>query len=260
MAKSNLKEDDNLPATIDEVSALAEQDAGRGASQSSDDKFFPLISIIQKLSPQADRSASEHIDGAEPGDIYLRNFTPPIIPGDEGIVVQPCKMYVEYVEWVPRERGGGMAGRHLKRPKEAKVSPDGFKMTMPSGNDLKETRVWVVNLVTPDGATPFLIPCASTLNTFARAWNTAITQKKEPNGTDSPAWRYLWRLTTKQRKNAKGAWSVFSFAEERKVTTTQEYLLGRALCSSVEEAIEKGQQLAEAVEFENVSKDEDPPF
>ncbi len=213
MAKTNLKEEHNLPATQDEVGELATQDAGRGASQSSDDKFFPLISIIQKLSPQCDRSAPEYIDGAEPGDIYLRNFTPPIATGEEGIVVQPCKMYVEYVEWVPREKGGGMAGRHLRRPKEVKVSSDGYRMTMPNGNDLRETRVWVVNLITDTGSTPFLIPCASTLNTFARAWNTAITQKKEANGTDSPAWRYLWRLTSKQRKNAKGSWSVFNFQE-----------------------------------------------
>jgi hypothetical protein len=166
-------------------------------------------------------------------------------------------MYLEYVEWTPRERGGGMAGRHLRKPKEVKVSSDGFKMAMPNGNELKETRMWVVNLFSTDGATPFLIPCASTLNTFARAWNTAIGQKKEANGSDSPAWRYLWRLTTKDRKNNKGTWKVFTFAEERKVTTTQEYLLGRTLCNDVDAALERGEQLAAAADLEKVSDNEE---
>src|SRR6516165_11136462 len=90
-------------ASADAVADLVGADAGKGVSQARDDKFYPLVSVLHKLSPQVDQSDGRYIAGAKPGSIWLRNFEVEIVDGDQGVVVQPVMMYTEYVAWVPRE-------------------------------------------------------------------------------------------------------------------------------------------------------------
>jgi hypothetical protein len=247
--------EDQLPAT-DEIERLAAQDAGKGISQSQADKFYPIMSVLQKLSPQVDDTNPSYIRGAKAGTIWLRNFSPmELVPGDRGIVVQPVHMYIEWVEWIPRERGGGMVSRSLKRPAAARLMNAATNKWALGENNLQETRMWVVNVWHENNPIPFIIPCQSTQNTFARQWNTIIGQQFEPGGAVSPAWRHLWRLTTRQRSNAKGQWSVFQFEEEGKVTDVRMYMAGRVLNQTVEEALAQGLQLADTIQEEGEDDD-----
>jgi hypothetical protein len=247
MNKAIAKQEEKLVAQLDEVDNLAQQDAGKGTSQKPDDKFYPLLTVLQGLSPQCDEDNSGYMEGAKPGTIWLKNFDPSLVDGKEGITVQPVKLYTEWVQWIPRDRGGGMVGRSLVRPSGARCTDPATNKWTLGGNDLRETRMWVVNLVHNDQLFAFVIPCASTLNTFAKQWNTVIDQQFEPNGTKSAAWRHLWKLTTRQRSNTKGKWYVLSFEHVKKVTDKEMYLSGRHLCESVEDAITKGMQLTETV-------------
>jgi hypothetical protein len=243
------KDEPQLPtAAVDEVEALAQQDAGRGTSQEASDKFLPLLTILQGLSPQCDQDSPQYMEGARAGVIWLKNFEPPLIDGKDGIIVQPAKLYVEWLEWIPRDRGGGMVGRYLTRPARAKCVDVARNKWIIGDNDLRETRVWVVNLIWSGHPISFAIPCPSTLNTFAKQWNTVIDQQFEASGTKSPAWRHLWKLVTRQRTNAQGKWYVFSFEHVQKVTSREMYEAGKKLCAQVEESIAKGLQITEAVQ------------
>jgi hypothetical protein len=254
-AKEVAKSKSQMPA-VDEIEKLAQQDAGEGISQQQADKFYPIMSVLQKLSPQVDDTSPAYIRGAKAGTIWLRNFSPmELVPGDRGIAVQPVRMYIEWVEWIPRERGGGMVGRFLKRPDTARLMNAATNKWALGENSLQETRMWVVNVWHEHNPVPFIIPCQSTQNTFARQWNTIISQQFEPSGGISPAWRHIWRLTTKQRQNAKGQWYVFSFEHEGKVNDVREYMAGRVLNDTVKEALAQGLQLAETIHDEGDDDD-----
>src|SRR5215475_3414815 len=101
MGKEVKVKEDHVPAD------LSDQYAGMGTSHAADDNLVPLVYILQKQSPQVERQDTRHIKGAEAGDIWLRNSPKEIVKGGEGILFQPCYFTINWIEWVPRERGGG---------------------------------------------------------------------------------------------------------------------------------------------------------
>jgi hypothetical protein len=244
---------ETLPIIEDDIAKLAAEDAGKGVSESRDDKFYPLLSVLHNLSPQADEGGPSYIPGAKPGSIWLRNFNPPIIDGGKGVLVQPILMYTEWVTWVPREKGGGMVGRSLIRPANARCVDQAKNTWMLGENDLRETRMWVVNVFANEHPVTFIIPCQGTMNTFARQWMTVLDQQFEENGARSPVWRYLWKLTSQQRSNSKGRWYVLAFERGDKIENRNLYMNARHLFISAKAALDQGLQLAE----EAPERDED---
>lgn len=75
---------------------------------SSNDLSIPFLNVLQKSSPQVE---NQTIPGAEPGAI-LNSVTQEIINGDDGFVFVPCHRDEQWVEWVPRPKGGGFVGQH----------------------------------------------------------------------------------------------------------------------------------------------------
>jgi hypothetical protein len=229
---------------------MAEEQAGLGTSDRPEDSFYPLISVLQKLSPQVDDTSQSFMAGAKAGMFWLKNYEPPLATE---ITVQPVTMYTEWVEWVPRERGGGMVRRNLRQPENAKcLDAARNRWQMPNGNDLKETRVWALNLVRDNALISFVLPCASTFNTFARQWHTVIRQQYEDSGKVSAPWRHLWRLTTRMRTNSQGTWWIPQFEHVRKVTSTKDLSMGFAFWKAVDSAVRKGLELTE-----EISRDDD---
>ena len=87
----------NAPATLAgaglpaHLAGLVEADAGKGVSTASEDNIIPLVYLLQPLSPQCMRGNADQIEGAQPGDIWLRgSAVQEIVSGEKGIVVQPC--------------------------------------------------------------------------------------------------------------------------------------------------------------------------
>jgi hypothetical protein len=247
-AREIVKTEENLPSQInedDEVARLAEEQAGLGTSDRPEDSFYPLISVLQKGSPQVDDTSPHFMAGAKAGMFWLKNYEPPL---STSILVQPITMYTEWVEWIPRNRGGGMVSRRLKQPETAKcVDVAKNRWVMPNGNEVKETRVWALNLVKGSVVTSFILPCSSTFNTFAKQWHTVIRQLHEPSGNRSAPWRHLWTLTTRQRTNADGTWYIPQYEYARIVDTTQYLKMGFAFYQAVQAAIQRGLELTEEI-------------
>ena len=95
----------SLPATMD-ASMLA-ADAGLGReSMSITDMALPYLLILQSLSPQVKKSSPQRVDGAEEGDIF-NTVTQELFASEDGINVIPCAFQKAWVEWAPRDSGGG---------------------------------------------------------------------------------------------------------------------------------------------------------
>jgi hypothetical protein len=87
---------------------------GRGVSTDARDNTVPMIYLLQKSSKQVDPSDPAYDPAARPGYIWLKGHG--FVPGDQGVLVQPCYFWKEFKEWIPRSRnGGGLAGTHAYR-------------------------------------------------------------------------------------------------------------------------------------------------
>ncbi len=222
-------------AALTMLEEMGETSEGRGVSRSAEDIIIPSIMVLQGLSPQVDPGNPAFIEGARVGAIWMRNYSTPIIDGKEGFLFQSCAFYKDWFEWIPRESGGGggggFAGVHaeveevydgtrlvgLRVPNGtiAKEVPDprapsGRKMQwcMPNGNLLSETRHHVGFVISRQGAVPFVINLASTGHTVSKNFMFTLTNKMV-NGRPLDSWAMIYRFTTYQRKNKKGAWYEF---------------------------------------------------
>jgi hypothetical protein len=213
----------------------ASNDTGKGVSTLQEDNLIPLVYVLQPLSPQALKKTEKYIEGAEAGDIWLRNAADPIVKGDDGMVFQPCYFNKDWVEWMPDR--GGFVGRHLDRPDEAvqeDVEGDDGQTRqvwrLPNGNQVVETR-YHIGFVLRDGEPPlpYTIPLSSTGHSVSKAWMFAMNSEQLPDGGTMPPWMVLYRLTTKMRTKNDKNWFQLEVTKEGYISTEEEYERGLAL-------------------------------
>jgi hypothetical protein len=228
----------------DELLGVTEQDAGLGVSFKPEDQLLPLIYVLQTGSPVVDKRGDSYIEGAEPGNFWLRNSLEPIRDGEEGIITIPCEMTRTWIEWLPNRQG--FVARHEQPPTDmvtrTQRGDDGRERQMlvrsESGNIIQDTREFYLLV---EGQ-PFVLPCTSTKHTFARQWQTMFKQFRHPKTNDvMPAFSRRWKLTTVPASNAIGKWFGLKF-EDQGWVTKREYDAGKALCL----AVRKGERRAEA--------------
>lgn len=235
--------------------ARMKQDAGKGVSTDAADNLIPLIYLLQSNSPQTVKGHAKRIDGAEAGDIWLRNAPPgyDVVSGDDGLMFQPCHFTKEWVEWQPNR--GGFAGRHpwnnktqFGQPAEAtqveEKGDDGVmrkKWKMPNGNYVVETRYHVGYAIVKGRAFPYTIPLSSTGHNVSKSWmlqmNSEIVQDEEGKpvldargGTiKAPSWTVIYRLAPKLQTKGQNSWYQYTVERLNEIQTDEEYSRGHAL-------------------------------
>jgi hypothetical protein len=83
--------------------------AGEGAAFDSSEMQIPFLRVLQALSPQLNKKKAEYIDGASSGDMF-NTVTNEYFDGEEGVTIVPCFQTTKYLEFTPREQGGGFRG------------------------------------------------------------------------------------------------------------------------------------------------------
>ncbi len=244
MAKSTAvaaKEEKNI-MTILEGGALPAALAGRmseasgkGVSTAQEDNLVPLIYVLQDNSPQCRKKDPAYIEGAEAGKIWLRNAAAPF--SDE-IWFQPCFFAKEWVEWIPRAKGGGIVGRHAECPKNAElveITEDGNVkevMRLPNGNEVVETRYhsgFVIRKGQPP--LPYTIPLKSTGHSVSKAWMFMMNSKLLPDGKKAPSFACVYKLKTVYKTKNNNSWYMFEIndADTQWVSSVEDFERGLAL-------------------------------
>jgi hypothetical protein len=241
------------------LATTAAEDMGKGTSTAQEDNLVPLIYILQPLSPVVNKKDPNYVEGAEPGAIWLRNSADPVAEGDKGILFQPCYFSKDYVEWVPRNKGGGFVGRHGELPADVKEvrdeqNPNKVKYIRPNGNEVIETRYHAGFVITDNGPLPYVIPMTSTAHTSSRQW-MVMMNGKQLNGKRLPSWSSIYRLRTKQKTNNAGTWYTWDISDAGYVQSTEEYERGKALFNSF-----TGGEKKFADDEHHVATDEDAPM
>jgi len=251
MSKREAPKGKNLPAKTGGVvptfmKSRIEKDGGKGVSTAQEDNLVPLIYVLQAQSPQVNKRNPNYIDGAEASDIWLRNSPNPIVKGDTGILFQPCFFNKDWIEWVPRDSGGGFVASHLELPQDAEKiedpkNPNRVKHVRPNGNEIVETRHHIGYAITDAGPLPYVISLSGSGHTVSRQW-MFMMNGIQIDGVKAPSFAKLYKLTTKERSNAAGTWFSLDVADGGWVETDQDYQRGLEL----HDAFVKGEKKAEA--------------
>jgi hypothetical protein len=152
------------------------------------------------------------VPGAEPGFIY-NTVANEAYNGEEGVTVVPCYYNRRYVEWRPREKGGGYVASYPATDPivNRTVRDDRGNDVLPNGNLLVNTAQFFVILMHPEnGPQRCLITMTSTQLKKARKWMTQMQSLtatgKNGNLFTLPMMSQTYRLRTVEERNDKGSW------------------------------------------------------
>lgn len=211
--------------------ALAAQfadDAGSGFEEASASAYaIPFIQILQSGSPQCKKSDGAYIKGAEEGMLY-NTVTGDLYNGETGIEVIPCHYSQRFIEWKPRESGGGFVSEHLPGETEATVKDDKNRDILPNGNTLVDTRNHYVMVRDAEGMlTPALVTMSSTQLKKSRQWMSKMQGIKVKNAAGdfvtAPMSSRVYKITTTPEQNDKGSWFGFRIELAGLVQNASEY-------------------------------------
>ena len=244
--------------------------SGFGNLDLSRDIAIPYINILQSNSPQLNPSKAEYVEGAKVGQFY--NTVTQLV--SDHIDVVPVLYQLRYVEWKPREQGGGFVEAHdadsgiLSQTKRDQAT---FKDVLPNGNYIATTAYHYVLTVDQDGTySQAVISMTSTQLKKSRRWNSLmLTQKvKGPSGMFTPpTYSMIYRLTTVSESNDRGSWFGYQVEKVGQVEDANLYNEGKAFSTAASRGdveakpVAEGEPVKEApISKGNLKEDEDIPF
>ena len=237
--------------------------AGDGASFAADEMQIPFIRILQALSPQLNKKKPEFIEGASSSDMY-NTVTGQYWDGEEGVVVVPCYQTTKYLEFVPRDQGGGFKGEiPANDPMLQRTSREGSKEILPHGNELVKSDQHYCLVVDADGGfQPAVVDMKSSQLKVSRRWKTQIAMQKikhpKTGAMVTPAvYATMWRLSTTEESNDQGTWGNYQIAKESLVTDRDLLMEAKAFRESIMAGEVKA---AKDPEHASPAQDDDIPF
>ena len=198
LAKKNGKKD----LVVGNISAdLIMSNVGKGLENiTSEDITIPRLSIIQANSPQRKKKDEKYIENADEGDIF-NTVTSQVYK--EPLTVIPCAYRKTYVEWIPREKGGGFVAAYDIRPSDTTTDPATRKSFLKNGNQLVDTAEHFVLVKKDKSFEPAVLTMTSSNLSVSRKWNTLLKMKKmniKGQMVEPPSFLYMFKLATVNTK------------------------------------------------------------
>lgn len=200
--------------------ALATYDYGQMAGSgfegvTTDDLSIPFLAVLQPMSPEV-QPGEDRIPGAEAGMLF-NTVTRELFDAKEGVCFQPVVTQHCYMEWRPRNQGGGLVARHAidsevvaKAQAAAKAANAEFgKLKTEKGNDLIETRYVLGYILRDPNQTepgePIMIAFTSTkMKVYKNITTRLYTFQGRP-----PLFAHRLKITSVHEENTKGKFYNF---------------------------------------------------
>lgn len=161
-----------------------------------EDVLIPRLCIAQAMSHEVTKGDPKFIPELRPGNFF--NSVTGEIYG-ERVVVVPLFFFHQFIEFIPKEQGGGIAAQYTNR---AEVRPGDLEFkdgNKPIVTEFKNEMSLLINQET--GAyTPLVISFKSTGMRVAKKWNSLM------RSTQLPAYARSYVLEITTEKNTKGTW------------------------------------------------------
>jgi len=226
--------------------AQFEQFAGTGFEETTtEDLAIPFLRILDSSSPQCSKRNGAYVDGAEGGMIF-NTVLNEVYDGEKGMLFVPAHYNRRFVEWVPRDEGGGyVASYHRNDPIVGTVERDEKGQdVLPNGNTLSNTAQYFGFLLHPDhGPLQALITMNSTQLKKSKKWNSQMQSftAKGANGQFTlPMMSQVYHLTTVPESNDKGEWFGWEITRDRQLDLSNQddadlFKKALAFCEAVKE-------------------------
>lgn len=195
-------------------------DIGTGFEDfTSVDLAVPFVAILQKGSPQVEEDNPKYVKGAKPG-MLMNTVTQELYDGKAGIRFIPVHRVRSYIEWIPKDDGGGLVNVYEPNAqpvlaalaKHKKETGKTFgKVKIADNNDLVETFNVYGLIVKPDGSTQnVVLSMASSQIPMYKKWMTTAQSIKVPgadgNMVTPPMFSHVYRLTTLFHQKKEYTW------------------------------------------------------
>ena len=249
-----------LPVGLEEA---FEADIGVGFEEvTSSDLQIPFVRIIQALSPQLKKNDAAFIAGASQGDIF-NTVTNKVWGAEDGVLVLPVFFAMKFLEFVPRNQGGGFLGEFSVDSNEVRTAvrdKDSGMELLTNGNELVRSAQHYIKIVHEDGNLEnAIVDMKKTQLKKSRLWLSMMMMQKH-NGKTLPSFANTYRLKSVEDGNDKGSWGSWSISLEGRVSSLEAYNDAKELHGS----ISRGElQLAPPAQDTEVITDqssEDIPF
>lgn len=267
-----------VPASQGGLPAIPDygDDAGAGMENvDRDETRIPFVRVLQTNSPQVSPADPARIPGAEAG-MLMHMGTNECWPGDGRLEFIACFRGKDYVEWVPKNKGGGLVGRHdwnsQTIAKLREVQGRFGKLVTPDGTEIAQTFYLYGLLLVPDsGPRRTVLGFTSTqIKKYQSVIDRVDSLKfiKDGKNVQPPLYAWKWRLSTVPEKNNEGSW--FGIRVEPVGKTSLESLIPRndpmfALARDFHELVKTGSVTAAAEQMaggaaESTEIDDSPPL
>ena len=185
----------------------------------------------------------------------------------------PVLYQLRYVEWKPREQGGGFVASHsadsgiLSQTKRDQAT---FKDVLSNGNYVATTAYhYVMAQGTDDNWAQAVISMTSTQLKKSRRWNSLmLTQKvKGPSGSFTPpTYAMIYKLTTVSESNDRGSWFGYQVEKVGQVEDVDIYNESKAFSTAASRGdveakpVVEGEPVKEAPQGATKESNENLPF
>jgi hypothetical protein len=194
------------PATIDTGRAL-----GLAENIGQSDMKLPRIELTQALSPTV--TAGKHKAGVLVNSLTKEELVQPLL-------ITPVFAFKNVIRWKPRAQGGGIVYRTMN------ITPDVAEDLRFHGDQKPQATAYINVVCLVEGQDmPLIASFCNTSYTAGQALATLIA-------ISGYAWKYKYRISSKQRTNNQGTFYVFDVARDT-VTTPEEQSKASEMFASV---------------------------
>jgi hypothetical protein len=237
-----VKDENSLATTGFMEDILIDSQSGSGFETiTKDDIAIPFIGILQAGSPQLKRETK--VEGAEAGDFY-NNVLNKVFKTTIQLI--PCAYQKSFVEWVPRDSGGGLVAQHdtdeiLKQTTKDDKNHD----ILPNGNHIVTTAYHYCLFVKEDGTFErVVLSLVSTQLKRSKRWNSQMMSLMiDINGKKvrPPMFSHIYPATTILETKDSNSWYGWNFGAPKLITDPGLYKVAKQFHEEVIKGLIKAQ-------------------
>ena len=220
------KESSDNKTTDIAISSAFLEDAGSGLENiGADDVTIPRLKILQAMSPEVNKHDGKYVEGASTGDI-INTVSSVLYNDDNPMVVLPVAYKRLFLEWTPRESGGGLVAQHddaniLSSTTRNKMGQD----VLENGNYIQTSATHFVLVMDKNGGyDTAMISMAGTQLKRSRTWNSMMASVKMKQGDKvftPPSFSQKYQLGCVQESNDRGTWFGWGITALGQVTENE---------------------------------------